>query len=79
MAARLNPRNSEAIMRKIRAAQLLEKLQNHVLEHEEMAKSQVTAATWLLERILARAEAPKQLDINGNLNLTVMTGVPQRD
>ncbi len=66
-------------MRKIRAAQLLEKLQNHVLEHEEMEKSQVTAATWLLERILARAEAPKQLDINGNLNLTVMTGVPQRD
>jgi hypothetical protein len=76
MAARLNPRNSEAIMLKIKAAQLVEKLQNHALNNQEMGKSQVTAATWLLERILARAENPKEHHHTGDLNITVGTGVP---
>jgi len=67
MAARLNPRNTESVLAKIKADQLIEKLQNHVLNGEEMEKSQVTAATWMLSRILGQAENPKQLNVNVSL------------
>jgi hypothetical protein len=67
MAARLNPRNTDSVLQKIKAVQLLEKLQNHVLEEPNMEKSQVTACTWMLERVLARAEAPRRLDVNLSL------------
>jgi hypothetical protein len=76
MAARLNPRNTESVLQKIKAGQLLEKLQKHALESEQMVKSQVTAATWLLDRILARAEAPKHLNVDANVKFTIVTGVP---
>ncbi len=64
MAARLNPRNTESVLAKIKAGQLVEKLQNHVLEGVALEKSQVTAATWLLSRLLAQAEGTKQVNVN---------------
>lgn len=70
MAARLNPRNTESVLAKIKADQLIEKLQNHALEQGEMEKSQVTAATWLLSRILSQAEAPKNIHLTGELTLS---------
>jgi|HubBroStandDraft_4_1064222.scaffolds.fasta_scaffold317380_4 hypothetical protein len=78
MAARLNPRNTESVVACIKAKQLLEKLQNHVLDEPNMEKSQVTACTWMLERILARAEAPRQLNVNLSLSELIKQSVNAR-
>jgi hypothetical protein len=78
MAARLNPRNTEIVLAKLKAEQLLEKLQNHALNGDEMEKSQVTAATWLLGRILAQAEAPRQLNVNLSLSDLIKQSVDGR-
>lgn len=50
MAARLNPRNQESVREKIRATQLVNALENHVLNSKKMSPSAVTAALGLLKK-----------------------------
>lgn len=50
MAARLNPRHQEMVRDKIRATQLINALENHVLKRKKMAPSAVTAALGLLKK-----------------------------
>lgn len=55
MAARLNPRNQQAAREKIRATQLINRLQNYALAEVDedspgMSKGQVTAALGLLKK-----------------------------
>ena len=50
MAARLNPRHQEMVRDKIRASQLVNALENHVLKGTKMQPSQVTAALGLLKK-----------------------------
>ena len=50
MAARLNPRHQEMVREKIRASQLVNALEGHVLEGAEMSRSQVAAALGLLKK-----------------------------
>ena len=50
MAARLNPRNQQSVREKIRASQLVNALENHVLKNKKMQQSQVTAALGLLKK-----------------------------
>lgn len=50
MAARLNARHQESVRQKIRASQLVNVLEDHVLEGKELSKSQVSAALGLLKK-----------------------------
>ncbi len=50
MAARLNPRHQEMVREKIRASQLVNRLEDHVFGEVEMTSTQVTAALGLLKK-----------------------------
>jgi hypothetical protein len=76
MAARLNPRHSELCLKRIKTSQLINRLQDNALGEVEMDQVEAANARFLVERTLAKAEAPKQLDVNANVNFTVVTGVP---
>lgn len=52
MAARLNPRHQEMVREKIRASQLVNVLEEHVLDGRELSKSQVSAALGLLKKCI---------------------------
>jgi len=52
MAARLRPRHQDEIREKIRAAQLVKRLEDHVLKDAEMTKTQVSAAGILLKKCI---------------------------
>jgi len=59
MAARLRARHQDEIREKIRASQLVNALENHVLGKRKMASTQVTAALGLLKKCvpdLSRSE-----------------------
>lgn len=74
MAARLNRMHSELVLKRIRTSQLVNRLQDAALGKFDMTRTQVAAAVFLIERTIARAEAPKDLNLTGNI--TVVTGVP---
>ena len=50
MAARLNQRHSDMVRDKIRASQLVNRLEDHVLGEVEMSSTQVSAALGLLKK-----------------------------
>lgn len=50
MAARLNPRHAEMVRDKIRASQLVNRLEDHVFGETELTATQVTAALGLLKK-----------------------------
>ncbi|OFW14500.1 MAG: hypothetical protein A3H27_06605 [Acidobacteria bacterium RIFCSPLOWO2_02_FULL_59_13] len=50
IAARLNPRHQEDVREQIKASQLVNALENHVLKRKKMQPSQVTAALGLLKK-----------------------------
>lgn len=50
MAARLRSKHQDEIREKIRASQLVNRLENHVLGKAEMKTTQVTAALGLLKK-----------------------------
>jgi hypothetical protein len=57
MAARLNRRHTEMVLKKIQASQLINRLQDHVLGVVEMKDSQIRAADILLKKVLADQKA----------------------
>lgn len=89
MAERLNKRHTDLVLKRIRTSQLVQRLQNHALgllkspkDAEKpilMTDGQVRAACFLIERTLAKAEAPKDLNLTGSVTLQVVTGVPSGD
>jgi hypothetical protein len=79
MAARLNRNHTESVLARIQVSNLVTRLQKHALrqlksphinqetgEYDSisMTDSEITAAKFLIERTLARAEAPKRLDVH---------------
>lgn len=52
MAARLNRRHQAMVREKIRASQLINALQNHVLGKKKMESTQISAALGLLKKCL---------------------------
>ena len=50
MAARLNRRHQDMVREKIRASQLVNRLEDHVLGEVDMSNTQVTAALGLLKK-----------------------------
>lgn len=63
MAARLNPRNSESVRQKIQATQLVKRLQDHALGQIDMSKTQVQAASFLINKIMPNP--PERKEISG--------------
>lgn len=64
--ARLNPRHQEMIREKIRASQILNVLEEHILEGKEMSKSQVSAALGLLRKCVPDLTATTISDPDGD-------------
>lgn len=85
MPARLNRNHSEAVLKRIKTSQLVNRLQNHALgtlkgppceEYPEgrpleMTRAQVQAAVFLIERTLAKAEAPRDLNLKADLSVVI--------
>lgn len=74
MAARLRLRHQDEVREKIRASQLVNRLEDHVLGEVEMTSTQVSAALGLLKKCVPDLQA---MQVSGdedapiNTNLTV--------
>ena len=78
MAARLRPRHQDEIREKIRASQLVNRLEDHVLGEVEMKPTQVTAALGLLKKCVPDiSENKTELEAGGNL-LTILASLGRR-
>lgn len=66
MAARLNKRHQQSIRDKIRASQLVNRLENHVFEDLELSQTQVNAALGLLKKCVPDLKAT-EMDIKGEI------------
>ena len=67
MAARLNPRHQEMIREKIRASQLVNRLEDHVLGDADMSNTQVQAALGLLKKCVPDLKQ-SDVDIQGSVD-----------
>ena len=63
MARRLNPRNAESVRDRIKVTQLVERLQKHGLGEVEMTKTQVQAASFLINKIMPNP--PERRELSG--------------
>lgn len=59
----------EIVRERIRTSKLVERLIKHSLGEVEMSPQQAASLRFAIERVIPRAEAPKQLDITGRLTL----------
>jgi hypothetical protein len=71
MAARLNRMDTERVLTRIRLSQLVNRLQDNALgklkykgQQAFMTADQIRCATFLIERKIARAEAPKYMSVD---------------
>jgi hypothetical protein len=79
MATRLNRHHSELVLERIQLSNLVTRLQKHALRQLKdpndpeklltMTDGEVRAAIFLIERKLAKAEAPRNLNVSGEINL----------
>lgn len=79
MAARLNRNHSEQVLERIKLSQLVNRIQLNALgelkspndkdKTVEMTDGQLRSAIFLIERKLAKAEAPRNLNVSGEINL----------
>lgn len=81
MAARLNPKHSEQVLERIKLAALVTMLQKDALgqlknsntgEYMELSEGRRRSAIFLIERKLAKAEAPKDLNLHGDLKIEII-------
>lgn len=63
MAARLRLRHQEDVKQKIRASQLVNRLQDHAFGEIEMSTTQVDSAKFLLNKLISNA--PIQNEVTG--------------
>jgi len=74
MAARLNARHSEMVREKIRASQLVNRLEDHVLGEVDMSPTQVSAALGLLRKCVPDLSA-QQVELGNAEGETFATSV----
>lgn len=77
MAARLNRNHSELVLKRIQVSNLVTRLQKNALrqlknpndpnEVISMTQSEIDCAKFLIERTVAKAVLPQDLNVNGNL------------
>lgn len=80
MAARLNRHHSEKVLERIQLSNLVTRLQKNALRQLKdpndknklltMTEGEIRSAIFLIERKLAKAEAPKDLNLTGTLNVS---------
>lgn len=75
MAARIKKYHQDEIRAKIQASQLVNLLQNHALNGDEIKPTQVDSAKFLLNKLLSNAptEIDQKTELSGEIKLT-----PQR-
>lgn len=74
---RLNPRHQDMVRDKIRASQLINRLENHVLKGTKLTNSQVRAALGLLGKVIPDVRA---VEHSGHVEQTVEhIGVSETD
>lgn len=71
MAARLNPRHSEMVRAKIRTSQLINRLQDEALGKIELSDGERESAKFLINKSLANPPEQKDVNLNGQLNVTI--------
>lgn len=72
MPARLNPRHQQMVREKIRASQLVNRLENHVLGDLELTATQVTAALGLLKKCVPDLRVTDStVTVDGTTSITV--------
>lgn len=73
MAARLRKTHQEDVKKKIQASQLVNLLQNHALEDNEVSATRIDAAKFLLNKLISNAPTQVESDMNmsGNFDLNV--------
>lgn len=79
MAARLNRNHSELVLKRIQVSNLVTRLQKNALrqlknpndknEVVSMTQSEIDCAKFLIERTVAKAVLPQDLNLNGNLTV----------
>jgi len=69
MAARLNPRHSELVLKRIKTSQLINRLQDNALGEFEMDPVAAANARFLVERTLAKADI-RNIQLTASLTLT---------
>lgn len=73
MATRLNRNHSELVIRRIKTSQLVNRLQDNALgKIEPLSRSQVASATFLIERTLAKAVMPQDINLKGDITVEVV-------
>lgn len=82
MAARLNRNHSEQVLERIQLSNLVTRLQKNALrqlrnpndpkEILSMTDSEIRAATFLIERKLAKAVAPQDINLQGSIIVEVV-------
>ncbi len=71
--ARLNPRHQEMVREKIRASQIVNRLESHVFGDVELSTSQVQAANVLLRKCVPDLTATTLANPDGSaLNFTLL-------
>ena len=66
MAERLNRRHQEMVREKIRASQLINRLENHVFGDLDLSNTQVTAALGLLKKCVPDLKATEHSNPDGS-------------
>lgn len=89
MAARLNRHHSEQVLARIQLSNLVTRLQKNALRQlrnpnngEEiitMSDGEIRSAMFLIERKLAKAEAPRDLNVNGTLRVEIVDPTRRAD
>jgi hypothetical protein len=72
MAARLNPRHSDMVRTKIKCSQLINLLQKHALDGEEIADSRRDSAKFLIGMSLAKPATETNLNVDGSITVEVL-------
>lgn len=70
MAARLNRHHQDMVREKIRASQLINRLEDHIFEDKEMTSTQVNAALGLLKKCVPDLKSI-EADIGGEIETVI--------
>lgn len=67
MAIRLNRNHAELVRKKIQVSQLIKRLQDHAFGRTEMTKTQVQAASFLINKVTPNPPEQKDVNVSGEL------------
>lgn len=75
MAARYRTWTPEIVRQRIRTSMLVRRLMDQATGKIEMTDNQLAAAKFLVERVVPRAEAKKDVNVSGTLTLAQLVGL----